>query len=65
MASFENFIIEDLLSKLRNVGGWGNMFRRQLRSIFTTPSRPKPTTKPAPRPTKCTGLMYTQVCYKV
>ena len=43
-----------ILTKLRNVDGYDDMSRQQLESIFTTPSLPKPTTKPTLKPKKRT-----------
>ena len=34
-----------ILTKLRNAGGYENIPKQQLESIFTTPSAPKPTPK--------------------
>ena len=52
MTSFQNLIAQELmiLSILRTVGGFENMSRQQLESIFTAPSLPKPTPKLPPRP---------------
>ena len=45
MASFQNLRVQELmiLDILRNVGGFKNMSRQQLESIFTGLSLPKPT----------------------
>ena len=53
-------MIEELmiLVKIRNVGGYENISRQQLKIIFTTPSAPTPTPRksfiPAPSPKKPT-----------
>ena len=42
-----------IFAKLRNIGGYKNMFRQQLESIFTTSSAPPPRPKnhtPVPAP---------------
>ena len=50
MASFQNLRVQELmiLDILRNVGGFKNMSRQQLESIFTGLSLPKPTPIPVP-----------------
>ena len=54
MKNFENLAMKELkmLAKVRSINGYENMSRKQLESIFTTSSTPKPTPELITKPKK-------------
>ena len=53
IASFKNLAAEEIVAKLRSLGGYENIYRQQLASIFKTLFSPNLTPKlkkPMPRP---------------
>ena len=59
MSSFEKLTLEELkmLAEARSINRYENMSRQQVESIFTRPSTPKSTSKPALKPKKPTPFL--------
>ena len=63
MKNFENLAMKELkmLAKVRSINGYENMSRKQLESIFTTSSTPKPTPELITKPKKITPATATKL----